>query len=184
MGPREANTNDNRFQSTARRADDRRTATVAPTALRGHLNPPASEAEVQAFEREQNVTLPQAYRRFLLELGDGGVGPHYGVLPLHEWSLGESEWPAQESPFDLGRNREEWWEGTWEDDDHPYRGTISVVHQGCANYTLLIVTGQCRGRLLDASLDASFAQVWGDEDFLAWYERWPAEVLAGRGRWG
>ncbi|WP_157767813.1 SMI1/KNR4 family protein [Actinosynnema pretiosum] len=164
-------------------ADERLAATVKPTALRGHLNPPASEAEVEAFEREQGVTLPQAYRRFLLELGDGGTGPHCGLLPLREWSPGESEWPARESPFDLGRNRAEWWAGTWEDDDHPFRGTISVVSQGGENCTLLIVTGRCRGRLVDVARIVDFAQVWGDEDFLARYERWLDEVLPGRGRW-
>lgn len=37
------------------RADERLAATVKPAALRGHLNPPASEAEVEAFEREQGV---------------------------------------------------------------------------------------------------------------------------------
>lgn len=57
------------------------------------------------------------------------------------------------------------------------------MSQGCENYTLLIVTGRCRGRLVDVARIVDFAQVWGDEDFLAWYERWLDEVLTGRGRW-
>jgi hypothetical protein len=46
------------------------------------LNPPLVETEVLAFERQHVITLPAAYRRFLIELGNGGAGPYYGVNPL------------------------------------------------------------------------------------------------------
>ena len=35
------------------------------------LGPTVSEAEIIAFERACNIRLPQAYRLFLLEVGDG-----------------------------------------------------------------------------------------------------------------
>jgi hypothetical protein len=46
------------------------------------LNAPLVEAEVRAFERQHAIQLPLEYRRFLIELGNGGAGPYYGVNPL------------------------------------------------------------------------------------------------------
>ena len=42
-----------------------------------HLNPCLGEHEVESFEAQYNIRLPEAYRRFLLEVGDGGAGPPY-----------------------------------------------------------------------------------------------------------
>ena len=36
-------------------------------------NPPAALAEVEAFERDLGVTLPEGYRDFLIQAGDGGA---------------------------------------------------------------------------------------------------------------
>ena len=50
-----------------------------------HLNPCLGEHEVESFEAQYNISLPEAYRRFLLEVGDGGAGPpYYGLVPLAE----------------------------------------------------------------------------------------------------
>lgn len=49
---------------------------------RYRLGPVLSEADVEAFEVRRGVTLPAAYRSFLLHVGDGGAGPHYGLLRL------------------------------------------------------------------------------------------------------
>ena len=45
-------------------------------------NPVLSEAEVVAFETAHRVTLPEGYRSFLLEIGNGGLGPGDGLVRL------------------------------------------------------------------------------------------------------
>ncbi|KQV14540.1 MULTISPECIES: SMI1/KNR4 family protein [unclassified Kitasatospora] len=46
------------------------------------LEPPLSEAEVATAEEQLGLSFPPAYRTFLLEVGAGGAGPHYGLFSL------------------------------------------------------------------------------------------------------
>lgn len=58
------------------------------------LNPPLSAPVLEAFEEQHSVSLPADYKTFLLEIGNGGAGPFYGVLPFgqdddgHRWESG------------------------------------------------------------------------------------------------
>lgn len=151
------------------------------------LNPPLPEAAVAAFEAEHGIVLPEGYRRFIVELGDGGAGPSYGLLPLADaYAEVSDSFPghlAEPSPFVAGElYADDWWDGFWGPDDRPdpTQGTLAIVHHGCTSYTHLVVSGPGRGRLVNVELHGVPAPyVLEDEDFLSWYERWLDELLAG-----
>lgn len=53
------------------------------------LNPPVPEAFVRDVEEKCGFTLPQDYRRFITQVGDGGAGPDYGIDPFRDfWKYG------------------------------------------------------------------------------------------------
>lgn len=43
------------------------------------LNPPISASFVRSIEEKYGFTLPEDYFQFITEVGDGGVGPDYGI---------------------------------------------------------------------------------------------------------
>lgn len=55
------------------------------------LNPVLDEKEVSKFEQEHKVTLPKDYVAFITQIGNGGVGPFYGLQTLAEASINEEE---------------------------------------------------------------------------------------------
>lgn len=48
------------------------------------LNPVLSDSEISAIESRYEIKLPDDYRWFLLNIGNGGAGPNYGILTLQE----------------------------------------------------------------------------------------------------
>jgi hypothetical protein len=49
---------------------------------RYRLNRVLPEPEVAALERTHAIALPEPYRGFVLDVGNGGAGPHCGMYPL------------------------------------------------------------------------------------------------------
>jgi hypothetical protein len=160
------------------RAVDRHCLLFGAAEHRYLRNPRLSEAEVQAFERQHGVELPQHYREFILTVGDGGAGPGYGLARLS----GCRVWGTLRSPF-LPLAEAEGIEVADLDQDEAsastrYDGCMAIGHEGCGVWYLLVVTGPQRGQVWeDHSVeDRGFLPTW--RGFLAWYEGWLDGVLA------
>jgi hypothetical protein len=91
------------------------------------LDAPADISEIEAFERKYHILLPEGYKTFLTQIGNGGneyksqvgnsgAGPDYGVYRLgdkHQFLMGNPsnstfEHLAKEPFFNSGMHREEW----------------------------------------------------------------------------
>jgi hypothetical protein len=160
----------------------------ASTYGRGHLyrmHPVLSLAELANFEREYDVQLPKDYADFLTQIGNGGIGPYYGLYSLAESVADDpghrcrgflaSPFPLTEffNPHDENNNAndDEFF------DDRYISGSIVLSHQGCGYYDRLVITGPQAG------------QVWSDGrvsdqgiaplgcDFYTWYDRWLTDAL-------
>jgi hypothetical protein len=150
------------------------------------LGNPLPEAVVAEFEERHEVALPPAYRLFVTELGDGGAGPGYHLSQLSAacYMGCPPGHLVRPSPYLPGPRYPEDWEQRHEEPPGPDRtflpGTLTIAHHGCTLVTQLVVTGPARGRLLNLdSWGSTGPYVVEDADFLAWYERWLDEAVAG-----
>jgi len=143
------------------------------------LNPKLPDADVIAFEKLHNIRLPDDYREFLVNVGNGGAGPFYGIFPLGqvEGPLGMIQWRENDGfvgmlsePFPLMKS----WNDTSAMPNHDLlhrdepeylrqmelfekeywsttlaNGAFPICHQGCALQILLVVTGPEAGYLWD-----------------------------------
>ena len=138
------------------------------------LNEPLSETQIARFEKRHAVTLPADYRQVLLEIGNGGAGPYYGVFKLGEmddgwttrrWKQGDGFIGDLSAPFPHTRR---WnkrprlpkldeddpeYEKALEDYDRQYwdsrnvNGAIPICHLGCCLRHWLVITGKEAGHV-------------------------------------
>lgn len=144
---------------------------------RYRFRPPLEERELLEFERRQEIRLPEGYRAFLRELGNGGPGPFYGIHPLGLFDGGRDDQPWEADPMAAGRldrpfplreawnlpaerltppaglgrgeALDRWFEAFDEEYWRPDRlnGAFPICHHGCALRTYLVVTGPERGNV-------------------------------------
>jgi len=142
--------------------------------------------ELASFEREYDVQLPQDYADFLTQIGNGGIGPYYGLYSLAQSVADDPRHKCRgflASPFPLVEffNPHDEEENATDDalfDDRYICGSIVLSHEGCGYYDRLIITGPQAG------------QVWSDGrvsdqgiaplgcDFYTWYDRWLTDAIA------
>lgn len=144
-------------------------------------NPTASLSEIEDFERETGVSLPEDYRSFLLHVGNGGAGPFYGLFSL-EQVRGWLQWPLEPEKKPVLRpgmeNAEKYGKENWK------RGCLPIESQGDTYFTCLMVTGPDRGRVVYIDYEGSWVFFPREPDFLSWYTRWLRERAKGYRRMG
>lgn len=59
---------------------------------------PATAEAVEAVEAAMGIRLPRLLRRCYLELGDGGFGPAYGLVPVSKLTFGLRQWSVEFPP--------------------------------------------------------------------------------------
>jgi len=164
------------------------------------LNPVLPEKAILKFETNYKIKLPLDYRSFLMEIGNGGAGPYYGVFPLGEYD--EGVWKENDGfvgvlseffPYTSDWNEEPNFpnENDYEDEEKfekdylavqeeywkSLNGAIPICHQGCANRNWLIISGQETGKIWIDKL-ADFAGLKKtDLTFGQWYLKWLNDSL-------
>jgi hypothetical protein len=139
------------------------------------LHSPVTESTVSNFEKKYGIRLPVDYRQFLIEVGNGGAGPYYGVFKLGEMDDNHkfAKWKENDGfvgkltlPFphtkawnDLtGKPDDDYddleeYDQRWNEFERKYwnseniNGAIPVCHLGCALRQWLVITGKEAGHI-------------------------------------
>lgn len=149
------------------------------------MNPVLSADDLAHFERGYVVQLPKDYADFLTQIGNGGIGPCYGLYSLAQSVTDDPGHKCRSflaSPFPLTEFTnpyDEIVDGSDDElfDDRYICGSIVLSHQGCGYYDRLVITGPQAG------------QIWSDGrvsdqgiaplgcDFYTWYDGWVSNAI-------
>ncbi len=168
------------------------------------FNPCLSINALRDFEKSFSITFPLAYSEFITQIGNGGSGPAYGLLPLSGWEieLDINDPGFLRTPFphtenwnlpqlfntaeeDYTESKEfQQWEAEYFSNMH-ITGSIRICHYGCAIYYLLVVTGKETGyiwiddRASDQGIYPAISKFTGKRlTFESWFDEWLTESLA------
>ncbi|KQO18789.1 SMI1/KNR4 family protein [Paenibacillus sp. Leaf72] len=157
------------------------------------LHEPLGLEELREFEQKHGIVLPAEYAAFLTNIGNGGAGPYYGIHPLGEKQsieLGRMDKPSSIRP----ELTKEQWKADYpalhddsnisdeqyeEEQAKAFQGLLNIGEQGCTYETMLMITGEHRGKVVYIDLDYQKPVVTFEANFLDWYERWLDEIIAG-----
>ena len=143
------------------------------------LNPPLPKSQVAAWEAEHSVSLPEAYRYFITNLGNGGYSPYGDMFKLEDWwwHLVDTEtqrkiWPSALFAYEHPKTPEQRCtpiEAPANSSLPPIAGTIGVADEGCGCLSILVLAGPLRGRVCCLDL-INVPYLYPQPDFLSWYE--------------
>lgn len=136
------------------------------------INRTVSAETVKRFEANNRIKLPEGYAKFLMEVGNGGAGPYYGLEPLENSLFQDLDYKQSEfllnpsipfphtdswnmefkSTVDEDENEEEY-EKQFEAFQEKYydpkymTGAIAICNFGCAVSLNLVVNGEEYGNI-------------------------------------
>ena len=171
------------------------------------FGPPVDPAVLARVEELAGVPLPADYREFVTTIGDGGLGPYYGVMSLTEAmaqveatsglaSLGmDSPLTEDISIGELMRMPADWnehvarldtdpaYEAGWGRLQAEYmgapwcQGRLPIAQFGCGDWFFLILRGPRRGTMWVDSLDSASGLYGLEVGFRTWYSRWLDDAI-------
>ena len=156
------------------------------------LHPVIEEHELRAYEKKYAFEMPDEFRGFLLEVGNGGAGPFYGI-----WGIGNSRLPVDPHLYRepsvivknfKGRPGEPWqqeilgegWESLEEDWD---KGNMYLAEAGCGAFLYMVMNGPCRGKIFVTDWWSASPRFEEPSTFLDFYEAWQESCITDTGRW-
>jgi len=163
---------------------------------RYQFNKCLSETSISSFEKMYNFSIPNEFKEFLLTVGNGGVGPAYGIFPLKDtffdFKLKDMPPIPVDKPFPYTEPwNEEWINNIDWDHERPndeivknymnvshISGTLQIAHYGHGCTYLLVVTGPEVGNIwFDGRADYGgiFPECEQNKprlSFLDWYFGW------------
>jgi hypothetical protein len=154
------------------------------------VNPPLSVEQLSAFEEAYRIHLPSEYFMFLTELGNGGIGPGYGLIPLPDAIPGQTgsrniedvtktprfPWLSQPFPFTGDKQLDaERLESLLSLRELP--GCLLLCTYGCGSEELIRCDGPSRGYIWGMSTDHHLGVSPTGDGFFDWYIRWIDGVL-------
>lgn len=162
-----------------------------------------SNDAILEFEAEYNIELPNCYKAFLMNIGNGGesfsssgAGPFYGIYPLginvNEFITENPKEYLKEDCVLHPKMTDEDWEKLTEkieedeisDEDYNielgkiYGGVLPIGTQGCSSYHAIVLNGAFKGRVVNINSERYTPQFTFESNFLDWYERWLDEVIS------
>lgn len=158
--------------------------------------PPISESEVETFEKEKDIKLPEDYRRFITTAVSSGTQPFYGLYGLTEKKPSYTFEPVVEKPFPytiknplfISEISDEKYEKLFSDEENDYmQGYIRLCTEGCGIQSILIVNTndeETYGTVwfYDLCSDFGIAPIFNPQtkkpmSFLDWFEYWVDKTL-------
>ncbi|WP_240478078.1 SMI1/KNR4 family protein [Flavobacterium sp. ABG] len=163
-----------------------------------------NEKDILKFEKEYDLELPECYRTFLTNVGNGGIGfnasgagPFYGIYPFGKMieeliDKNTKEYLSQDCVWYPNMTDEYWDEITKNIDEEGisdedfeielgkiFSGILPLGSQGCSYIHGLVLNGEFKGRVVNLDLDRQKPKFTFENNFLDWYERWLDEVISG-----
>ncbi len=138
------------------------------------LAPGLDEPQLAAFEQYHDTSLPADYRQFLQQIGNGRVGPYYGLIALENAAQGcepKTPFPFPNEPIRLDESAQKHW-------DEAAPGVLRLCDQGCGYSSFLVVKGENYGMVWNDYTAAGDSLYPTGQTFSQWYEAWVDRVLA------
>lgn len=167
------------------------------------INKPTSIKEVMAFEKKYSIDLPDCYKSFVLQIGNGGkayansgAGPFYGIYPLgkgvDELVYEDTEKYIKNECVLYPKMKNDEWEKAIEiieddnvsDSDYEkelgriFGGVLPIGSQGCTYLHGIVLNGEYKGKVVNIDQDLQKPHFTFEDNFLDWYERWLDEVIS------